>query len=55
MGTSMKIDVLKNHDHRLAPARIQAFRAGQQVSVPKKTAEQLIAAGAAKPVTAEKE
>lgn len=51
----MKIYVIKNYDHRLAPARTQAFRAGQQVSVPKKTAEQLIAAGAAKPVTAEKE
>lgn len=51
----MKIRVTRDYDHRLAAARIQAFRVGQVPNVPKKTAEALIAAGAAEPVTAEKE
>lgn len=51
----MKIRILRSHDHRLKPAVIQAFRAGQTVNVPKKTADALVAAGSAEPITAEKE
>ena len=51
----MKIEITKDYDYRVAPARVQAFRVGQRVNVPKKTAETLIEAGAAKPQTAEKE
>lgn len=51
----MKIRIIKNYDYRHKPAVIQAFRVGQNVNVPKKTAEALISAGAAIPQTAEKE
>lgn len=44
----MKIKVLQDHDYRLAPARIQAFKAGAEPNVPKKTAEHLIEIGVAK-------
>ncbi len=44
---SMKIKIIRDYDYRLAPARIQAFRAGNEVSVPKKTADALIGAGVA--------
>ncbi|WP_171054197.1 hypothetical protein [Arenibacterium halophilum] len=51
----MQIEIIKDHDHRHRPAVIQAFRTGQTPNVPKKVADALIAAGAAKPLTAEKE
>ena len=51
----MKITIIKDHDYRHKPAVIQAFRAGQQVDVPKKVADDLIKTGAAKAVTVEKE
>ena len=51
----MKIRILRDFDHRIAPARIQAFRTGHLANVPKKTADMLIRAGAAEPFTAEKE
>lgn len=51
----MKIKVLKNDDHRLAPAIVQHFRAGSVVSVPKKTADALIARGSAQPATKHKD
>lgn len=44
----MRIKILKDHDYRLAPARIQAFKAGTEPNVPKKTAEDLIEIGVAK-------
>lgn len=42
--------MLKDYDHRLAPARIQAFRAGTEPNVPRGTARKLIAAGAAESI-----
>lgn len=51
----MKIRVLRNYDHRLKPAVIQAFRAGTVVNVPRDTAEALIAAGAAQALSKPKQ
>lgn len=50
----MKIQIIKPHDYRVRPAVIQAFRPGV-VNVPKTTAQALIAAGAALPITTQKE
>ena len=44
----MKIRVLRDHDYRLKPAVIRAFRSGI-INVPRKTAQALIDAGAAEP------
>jgi hypothetical protein len=49
-GPPVKIRVLKDYDHKIAPARIQAFRAGSVVNVPRPTAGQMIAAGAAEAI-----
>ena len=46
----MRLRILKDHDYRQAPARIQAFRAGTEVNVPKAVAAALVAAGAAQPI-----
>lgn len=43
----MKIKIKRDHDYRIRPARIQAFRADQEVNVPKKTAQDLIDLGVA--------
>lgn len=43
----MRIKMTMNYDHRLKPAVVQAFRAGREYSVPKKTALAAIKAGAA--------
>lgn len=51
----MKLKITKNMDYRVSPAVIQAFRAGTDVEVPKKTADALIKAGAATPLTADKQ
>jgi len=45
----MKIDILQDCDHRLGPAQFQWFPAGTTATVPKATAEALIARGMAKP------
>lgn len=45
----MRIEITRDADHRVAPAVVQAFKAGSVVNVPKDTAEALIAQGAAKP------
>lgn len=55
MVSPMKIRVLREAEYRLAPARIQVFRAGSEVNVPKKTAEYLIEQGAAEPLNPPKE
>ena len=49
----MKVRIIKNDDHRVKPAVIQSFRAGSEVTVPKKTAEALIARGSAEPISPE--
>ena len=46
----MKVRITRDHDYRHAPARVQAFRAGAEVNVPREVAEALIAAGAAQPL-----
>lgn len=51
----MWINIIVNADHRVTPARIQAFRAGTSANVPKKTAEALIARGVATPADTSKE
>lgn len=51
----MKIKILRDYDHRLKPTAIQAFRAGSTVNVPRNTAEALIAAGAAQPLSKPKQ
>ena len=51
----MKLRILRDYDHRLKPTVIQAFRAGSDVSVPRNTAEALIAAGAAQPLSKPKQ
>lgn len=51
----MKVKILRDIDHRLNPAVIQAFRAGSTVNVPRNTAEALIAAGAAQPLSKPKQ
>lgn len=43
----MKIEILKDHDHRISPGLVQAFKAGSVVDVPRATAQALIAAGSA--------
>ena len=45
--------IIKNVDHRIKPAVIQAFRAGGEHNLPKATAEALIASGSATPVQSE--
>ena len=49
----MKLKILKNYDHRLSPAVTQAFKAGSEVDVPKKTAAILIEEGAAEVLASE--
>ena len=49
----MKIRIIKDVDHRVKPAVIQAFRAGGEHNLPKATAEALIASGSATPVIPE--
>ena len=58
----MKIRMLANADFRVRVGLVQAFHAGRSYSIPKATAEALIARGVAEPVarrdeteTAEKE
>ena len=43
----MRIKILRDHDYRIKPARIQAFKAGNEPNVPKKAAEHLIEIGVA--------
>ncbi len=50
----MRVRIIKDDDHRLKPAVIQAFRAGGEHNLPKATAEALIARGSATPVETEK-
>lgn len=45
----MKVKILRDCDHRVQPAVIQAFKAGAVLDLPKTTAEGLIAAGNATP------
>ena len=49
----MKIRIIKDVDHRVKPAVIQAFRAGGEHNLPKATAEALISSGSATPVIPE--
>lgn len=56
----MKVKILRDHDHRISPAVVQAFKAGTEDDVPKSTADALIKAGAAEAIgkttpTADKE
>ncbi|WP_392338859.1 hypothetical protein [Loktanella salsilacus] len=44
---------MKDDDYRVKPAVIQAFCAGSEVTVPKKTAEVLIARGSAQAFSVE--
>lgn len=46
----MRVEILRDADHRVAPAVVQAFKAGTILCLPQKTAQSLIAAGAAKRV-----
>lgn len=46
----MKVRMLRDHDHRISPAVVQAFKAETEVDVPKATAEALIGAGAAEAI-----
>jgi hypothetical protein len=46
----MKIKMLKDHDHRVKPAVIQAFRADREYTVPKSTGISLINVGAAEEI-----
>lgn len=46
----MRLRILRDHDHRIAPARTLAFKAGSDVNVPRAIARALIAAGAAQPL-----
>lgn len=46
----MRVEVLRNADHRLSAGRIQAFRAGTIVNIPKATAQSLIERGAARAI-----
>lgn len=43
----MRVRILKDHDHRLGPAAVQALRAESDVNLPRRTAEDLIKAGVA--------
>ena len=38
----MKLKILKDHDHRITPAKVQAFKADKEVDVPRKTADVLL-------------
>lgn len=49
----MKVRIIIDADHRVKPAVIQAFRAGSEVTVPKKTAEALTARGSAEAIHSE--
>lgn len=49
------VRILHDHNHYHAPARVQAFKAGQEPLVPPSVAKALIEAGAAEPLTADKE
>ncbi len=49
----MKVRIMKDDDYRVKPAVIQVFRAGSEVTVPKKTAEALIARGSAQSLPVE--
>lgn len=49
----MKVKILRDCDHRVQPAVIQAFRANTIEDLPKTTAEALIAAGHATPAPKE--
>lgn len=51
----VKVRVLRNHDHKLTPTRVMAFKAGTEPEVDAKVAEALYAAGAAEPFTAQSE
>ena len=47
----MKIRILEDHDHWPTPAFTQAFKAGTEPDVPRKTADALIKLGKAEPIT----
>ena len=43
----MKVTFLKDHDHRISPAVVKAYKAGCEDNIPKALAEQLIRGGVA--------
>lgn len=47
----MKIEFLKDHDHRPVPAAVTAYKKGDVANLPKEVADKLIADKAARPVT----
>ena len=47
----VQLRILRNHDHKLSPARLLAFKAGSEPWVDPAVAEALIAAGAADLIT----
>lgn len=51
----VQVTVLTDHDHRITPGRVLAFKAGTSPWVSPDVAEALIAAGAAETMTAQTE
>lgn len=49
------VRILRDHDHKLAPSRVLAFKAGTTDEVDPAVAEALYAAEAAEPLTAQTE
>lgn len=49
------VRILHDHDHKLAPARVLAFKAGTEPEVDPAVAEALVSAGAAEYLTAHTE
>lgn len=50
----MKIRILQDADHRISSALSQSFKAGSEVSVPRATAEVLVARGVAEVIGGKK-
>lgn len=49
------VRILRDHDHKIAPALVLAFKAGTEPEVDPAVAEALFDAGAAEPLTAQTE
>ena len=49
------VRMVRDHDHKITPGRVLAFKAGTEPRVSPTVAEALFAAGAAEPLTAQTE
>ncbi len=46
----MKLKIIKDYDHRVSPAIVQAYREGTEVTVPREIGAALLKAGVAREI-----